>query len=74
MTAPRSRFRWLALPVVLLLVAAGMAALAWRWVHQPLPLAQADVEVSIEPGTPPREVARAWVAAGGDLHPDLLYA
>jgi len=58
-----------------LLVAALLAAAAagW-WLLRELPLAAPRVELSIEPGTPAREVARAWVAAGVDVSPELLYA
>ena len=63
--------------VLLLLVAAtllaGTAAAAWWWLQRPLPLAAPTVELSIEPGTPPREVAQAWVAAGVRTEPWLLY-
>ena len=49
-----------------LLVSALAAAGAVRWwLDRPLPLSTAAVELSIEPGTPPREVAAAWVRAGG---------
>ena len=54
--------RWLLLS--LLLAAAGTAAWLWRWLDQPLPLASSTVELSIEPGASPREVANAWVRAG----------
>ncbi len=46
--------------VALALAAAGVAA----WLHSALPLASPRVELSIEPGTSPREVAQAWVDAG----------
>ena len=39
----------------------------------PLPLAGASVELSIEPGATPREVAQAWVDAGVQTSPRLLY-
>ena len=48
------------------------AALAW-WLNRPLDLAAASVELSIEPGTSPREVARGWVDAGVQTSPRLLY-
>lgn len=51
-----------------LLAAAG----AW-WVLRPLPLARNAVELSIEPGTSPREIARGWAAAGVEVSPFLLY-
>jgi len=59
----------------LLLIAAGGVAvgLGW-WLQRPMPLRNGQpVEVSIEPGTPPREVAMAWVQAGIDTNPVLLY-
>ena len=59
-----------ALLVLALALAAGAAA--W-WVHRPLDLAQSGVEVSIEPGTSPREVARLWVEAGVRTSPVWLY-
>jgi UPF0755 protein len=59
--------------VLSLLCAAVLAsAVAW-WLHQPLPLAASSVEVSIELGTPPRDVAQAWVQAGVQAPSWLLY-
>jgi UPF0755 protein len=59
---------------LLVLLAAGAAAgAAWWWLQQPLPLASGSVEVSIEPKTSPREVANAWVQAGVQADPVLLY-
>lgn len=55
------------------LAAALMAAAAWRWMSQPLALRTPTVELSIEPGTPPRAVAQAWVDAGVDSEAELLY-
>jgi len=63
----------LGLLAVLLLAAALAAALAWRWVDQPLGLAAPSVELSIEPGTTPRAIAGAWVQAGVSTSPDWLY-
>jgi UPF0755 protein len=63
--------RWL---IVLLVIAgAGTAAALWRWLDQPLPLKSNTVELSIEPGTNPREVANAWVRAGVNVPSRLLY-
>jgi UPF0755 protein len=60
--------------VLALLMAAGSAWWAWRWVDAPLPLAgNAGVELSIEPGQNPREVAEAWVQAGVQVSPRWLY-
>jgi UPF0755 protein len=58
-----------------LLIALGLmaaAGAAW-WLYRPLPLAAPTVEVSIEPGTPPRDVAAAWVQAGVRTDDRLLY-
>jgi UPF0755 protein len=63
--------RWLI--VVLVLAVAGTAAWLWRWLDQPLPLASSTVELSIEPGVNPREVANAWVRAGIQVPPRMLY-
>jgi UPF0755 protein len=53
-------------------VLAVTVAVAW-WLHRPLDLAAASVELSIESGTSPREVARGWVDAGVQTSPRLLY-
>jgi UPF0755 protein len=63
----------LALSLLLLLVCAGLAAVAWTWLHRPLPLAAATVEASIEFGTPPRDIANQWVQAGVQASPTWLY-
>jgi UPF0755 protein len=55
------------------LAAAALAGgVAW-WLHQPLPLVADSLEVSIEPGTAPREVAQAWVQAGVQAPSWALY-
>ena len=66
--------RWLLVAAALLaaFAAATTAAVAW-WLQRPLPLAAATVELSIEPGTTPRDVAAGWVVAGVRTHPELLY-
>jgi len=64
---------WVLGLVVLLLLAGAAAALPWWWLQRPLPLAAPSVELSIEPGTSPRQVAQAWVDAGVRTHPRLLY-
>ncbi len=56
-----------------LVAAATAAALGWWWLQRPLPLATPSVELSIEPGANPRDVAEAWVAAGVQTPPRLLY-
>ena len=61
--------------LLLLILAAGLlaAALVWWWLGRPLALASPAVELSIEAGTPPREVAAAWVKAGVLTQPAWLY-
>ena len=68
-----SRWGW-ALLGLLLLGAAAAAGAAWWWLERPLPLAGASAELSIEPGTSPQQVAQAWVDAGVQTSPRLLYA
>ena len=62
------------LVVLALLLAVLAAGAALWWLTRPLPLAGERVELSIEPGTPPRDVALAWVAAGVKTDPLALYA
>jgi len=59
------------LGVLALLAAAGAG---FWWIHQPLRLPAATVDLSIEPGTLPRGVAQDVREAGVDVDPDLLYA
>ncbi len=63
-------FKFLAICVVL--AGAVVGAAAW-WLHQPLPLRTGTVEVSIEPGTGSRDIARLWVQAGVETSPEALY-
>ncbi|CAG1015850.1 Endolytic murein transglycosylase [Burkholderiaceae bacterium] len=60
------------LVLVVLAAAAAAGAAAW-WLNRPLPLAADAVEVAIEQGTTPREIAQAWVRAGVQTSPRLLY-
>lgn len=46
---------------------------AWWWLQQPLSLTAPSVELAVEPGDTPREIAHAWVKAGVDASPWLLY-
>ena len=64
---------WRAFAVLSLLVVLGAAGGAAWWLNRPLDLAAESVEVSIELGTPPREIAQAWVQAGVRAPPLLLY-
>ena len=59
--------------VLVLLVGIGAGGFALWWLNRPLPLTSDTVEVSIELGTPPREIAQAWVQAGVEAPPLLLY-
>ena len=58
----------------LLMVGALGAGAAWWWLDRPLPLAAPTVELSIEAGATPREIAAAWVDAGVGVSPQWLYA
>jgi UPF0755 protein len=59
--------------LLIVLMALAAAGAAFWWLNRPLPLAGPTVELSIEPGTTPPEVARDWVAAGVQTEPLLLY-
>ena len=63
--------RGLLLLIVLLALAAAGAAF-W-WLNRPLPLAAPSVELSIEQGELPREIANGWVQAGVKAPPWALY-
>ena len=70
----RTGMRWLLglfIATMLAGLAAGGASL-W-WLNRPLPLANDPIEVSIEPGTAPRDIARGWVEAGVQTPAFLLY-
>jgi len=64
---------WRLLFFTVVLAAGSAAAAVWWWLDRPLALASASVELSIEPGTPPRDVANAWVRAGVQADPVWLY-
>jgi len=67
---------WRALIGVLLLgllSTLAAAGVAWWWLDRPLPLAGASAELSVEAGATPRDVAQAWVDAGVQTPPRLLY-
>jgi UPF0755 protein len=57
----------------LVLISVLASGAAFWWWQQPLPLKAPLVDLSIEAGTSPREVARAWADAGVDTSPWLLY-
>ncbi|QTN25180.1 endolytic transglycosylase MltG [Rhizobacter sp. AJA081-3] len=52
------------LVVVLVIVALGAAGAAAWWLQQPLKLSGETVELSIEQGELPRDIAQGWVRAG----------
>lgn len=63
----------LALAVVAALaVGSAYVALRW-WAGQPLALTGERVELSVERGQTPRAIAQAWVGAGVQTSPWLLY-
>jgi len=64
---------WRAWAAFILLVIAAVAGAAVWWLNRPLALASDTVEVSIELGTSPRDIAQAWVQAGVQAPPLLLY-
>ncbi len=57
-----------------LLAAIIVGALGYWWVHAPLALNAPLVDLSIEPGASPREVAAAVAKSGVSVHPQLLFA
>jgi UPF0755 protein len=59
--------------LLLVVLAAAAAGAALWWLQHPLKLAHDEVEVSIEPSTPVREIVRLWHEAGVDEPPELLY-
>jgi UPF0755 protein len=64
---------WRIVLALLLAALSGLAAATWWWLHRPLPLASDPVELSIELGASPREIAEAWVRAGVQAQPWMLY-
>lgn len=59
--------------LLLIALAAATAGAAWWWLHAPMKLAAPSVELSIERGTAPRDVALGWVNAGVRTDPRLLF-
>jgi len=47
--------------------------LAW-WLHAPLPMGTEPLELAIEPGTPPRAIARDIEQAGVRVDARILFA
>ena len=67
----RQALRWAA--GLAMLTAAALAAGIGIWLNTAMPLATPRVELSIEPGTSPREVAQAWVKSGVQAPTWALY-
>ena len=63
----RRLFSWL------LLITALLCAGTYYWLQRPLELNSASLDLSIEPGTSPRDVAQEIVRSGVDTHPAWLY-
>ena len=59
--------------LLLAVLAAAAGGTAFWWLQHPLTLAHDEVEVSIEPGTPVREIGRLWHDAGVEDKPLFLY-
>ena len=55
------------------LIALGAGSWALWWLHQPLKLPAATVDLPVEPGTTPRGIAQSVRQAGVDVEPQLLY-
>ncbi len=66
------KWLWRLLLLVLLAGSAAAGGVAW-WLNQPLPLASDSVELSIEQGERPRDIAQGWVRAGVQAPPWALY-
>jgi UPF0755 protein len=64
---------WRAFVILALLAIVAAAGGALWWLNRPFDLAADSVELSIELGTPPREIAQDWVQAGVQTPPLLLY-
>lgn len=58
---------------VLLALALGLGYLTYRWLDAPLELAADSVDLLVEPGSSPREVAVQVQQAGVAVNPALLY-
>jgi UPF0755 protein len=57
-----------------LVMVLGLVLGGYVWLNQPLQLPSASVDLSIEPGSSARDVARDVVEAGVPINPTLLYA
>lgn len=64
---------WRRICVAVLVLAAAVGGIAAWWLQRPMDLAADSVELSIDLGTSPRDIAQAWVQAGVQASPLLLY-
>ena len=64
---------WRTVFVVLVLAAAAVVGGAAWWLNRPMSLSADSVELSIELGRSPREIAQDWVHAGVQEPSELLY-
>lgn len=58
---------------LLLAAALGVGYGSYAWLTGPLDMAAESLDLSVEPGATPREVALQVQQAGVDVHPGLLY-
>ena len=59
--------------VVILAAALGLGYLAYAWLNEPLALASESLDLVVEPGSSPREVAVQVQQAGVAVNPAQLY-
>ena len=59
--------------IVVLVAALAFGYAAFAWLNAPLQLASDSVDMSVEPGSSPREVALQVQQAGVEVNPTLLY-
>jgi UPF0755 protein len=57
----------------LVLISVGLLGASAYWVYRPLPLTAETVDLSIEPNTSVRGIAKAAVLAGVEVSPDVLF-
>ncbi len=58
---------------LIVLMGALLAGSAYWWLSQPLRLSSPTIELAVEAGATPRDIARDWVAAGVGTSPWMLY-
>ncbi len=57
----------------LMLISVGLMGASAYWVYRPLPLTAETIDLSIEPNTSVRGIAKAAVQAGVEVSPDVLF-